>query len=100
MRRAARTDTNHTEIVAAFRACGFSVLSLHQVGGGCPDLLIARAGMSALAEVKDGSQSPSRRKLRASQEDFRSGWKGKCYTAECIDDVATIAAAFLIDSMR
>jgi hypothetical protein len=93
VRRVARTDANHADIVAAFRVCGFSVLSLHQVGGGCPDLLVARAGRSALVEVKDGSQSPSRRKLRASQEDFRAAWRGAVHVVESVSDVARVASA-------
>ena len=94
MRRAARVDDNHTEIVHAFRAAGCSVLSLHRVGSGCPDLLIARNGRSALVEIKDGAKSASRRKLRANQEDFRAQWKGRVYVATSIDDVALIIGEF------
>lgn len=52
MRRAARVDANHAEIVSALRKCGFQVLDLSRVGGGCPDLLVCRAGKIRLVEVK------------------------------------------------
>ena len=42
MRRAARTDANQAEIVAALRGVGASVQPLHAVGQGCPDLLVGK----------------------------------------------------------
>jgi len=52
MRRAAKVDSNHAEIVAALRQVGCSVQSLAAVGGGCPDLLVGRGGKAWLLEVK------------------------------------------------
>lgn len=40
---AKRVDANQTEIVAALRGVGASVLSLASVGKGCPDLLVRYA---------------------------------------------------------
>jgi hypothetical protein len=56
MRRAARTDSNQTEIVATLRSLGCSVQMLHAVGAGCPDLLIGIDGQNLLLEIKDGSK--------------------------------------------
>lgn len=53
MRRAAKVDKNQTEIVAALRAAGASVVPLHAVGNGCPDLLVGYGGKNLLIEVKD-----------------------------------------------
>jgi hypothetical protein len=39
MRRRARVDTTHPEIVAALRGVGAHVQSLASVGHGCPDVL-------------------------------------------------------------
>ena len=64
MRRAARTDSNHLELVKAFRTLGCSVLSLAAVGKGVPDLLVSIKGITWLVEVKmpKGIHSfPSRR---------------------------------------
>jgi hypothetical protein len=75
MRRAARVDANHAEIVAAFRKCGCQVLDLSRVGGGCPDLLVrTNFGALILIEVKDGSKSPSRRALTPMEAGFCNRW--------------------------
>lgn len=74
MRRAARVDTNHAEVVSALRACGAAVLSLASMGRGVADLLVLHRGHLMLVEVKDGSRPPSRRKLTPDQEQFRYTW--------------------------
>lgn len=74
MRRAAKVDRNHPEIVAALRTAGVQVLSLAAIGKGVPDLLLLHRGRLQLVEVKDGSQSPSRRRLTPLQEAFRAAW--------------------------
>ena len=63
MRRAAAVDANQSEIVAALRKAGVTVTPLHQVGGGCPDLLCGFRGVNTLLEVKDHAKPPSARKL-------------------------------------
>jgi hypothetical protein len=60
MRRAAKVDANHADIVKALRAAGCGVLDLSKVGNGCPDLLV-HAGVTVLMEIKDGSKPPSAR---------------------------------------
>jgi hypothetical protein len=40
VRRAAKVDANHGEIVKALRSAGCGVLDLSAVGNGCPDLLV------------------------------------------------------------
>ena len=78
MRRAAKVDDNHTEIIEALRMLGCSVVSLAAVGNGVPDILVGRAetGRNYLLEIKDGSKSPSRRKLTKDQVEFLGMWKG------------------------
>lgn len=77
MRRKARVDDNQQEIVAALRQVGCSVISLAPVGGGCPDILCGFQGRNILMELKDGSKSPSRRKLTADQQGFHATWNGQ-----------------------
>lgn len=78
MRRAAKTDENQGEIVAALRLVGCSVLPLHAVGKGCPDLLVTDVNKSTfLMEVKDGAKSPSRRQLTPDQVEFHASWRGR-----------------------
>jgi hypothetical protein len=95
VRRAARTDANHSAIVQAFRDLGCSVLSLAAVGKGCPDLLIARptkfsSSAMALIEVKDGSKKPSAQKLTEDQEKFHAHWKGRIFLCRSIVEVPGI----------
>lgn len=87
MRRAARTDRNHSEIAAAFVAMGCSVRSLAAVGGGMPDLLVGVYGCNMLVEVKDGEKSPSQRKLTPDQIKFHAEWKGPKMVIERLADV-------------
>jgi hypothetical protein len=76
MRRAARTDNNHEQIVKALRAVGATVQSLAAVGQGVPDLLVGYQGKNILVEVKDGSKTPSRRKLTDDQVKWHDNWNG------------------------
>lgn len=76
MRRQARTDSNQRSIVAALRKAGASVQSLHQIGGGCPDLLVGLGGRTVLLGVKDGDKPPSERMMTAEQRVWASGWRG------------------------
>lgn len=74
MRRAAKRDGNHTEIVRGLRQAGCQVLDLGAVGDGCPDLLVRRAGRLILMEIKDGAKPPSARKLTPDQLVFHALW--------------------------
>lgn len=70
MRKRARVDQNHAEIVAALRRLGYRVLSLAPLGSGVPDLLVHRAGKLELVEVK-----APKGKLRPAQAQFQQeGW--------------------------
>ncbi len=90
MRRAARTDENHSDVVDAFRRLGCSVLSLAGLGQGVPDLLISNRHGSYLVEVKDGEKPPSKRKLTDDQVEFHSHWRGQIYIVERLEDVAAV----------
>jgi len=91
MRRIARIDANQHEVVDVFRRMGFSVLFLHQVGGGCPDILIAKNWQSYLVEIKDGKKSPSKRKLTIDQEKFHETWNGDIFIVESVEEAISLA---------
>lgn len=76
MRKRGRTDSNQQEIVYALRQAGCSVLVLSGVGHGCPDLLVGRAGVNYLLEVKDGTAPPSKQRLTKDEFDFLASWRG------------------------
>ena len=95
MRRAARNDDNQTAIVSALRAIGCSVWIIRWP----TDLLIGHAGKTLVAEVKDGSKPPSRRKRTPDQEEFFSTWAGG--PIAMIDSVeAAIRAVRSLDATR
>ena len=71
MRRAARTDNNQNAIREAMEKCGASVLSLAQIGKGCPDLLVAFRGKNYLVEVKNGDRYWS---MTQDQREFHTAW--------------------------
>jgi hypothetical protein len=79
--RAARVDANQKKIVAALRGYGCAVQHLHEVGRGCPDLVIGcrtRDGFLRVGfvEIKDGSKPPSARKKTPDQIKWWDEWQG------------------------
>ncbi len=76
MRRAAKIDANHTEIVQALRDAGCEVLSLAVIGKGCPDALIYIPNQHrfVLVEIKDGKKPPSARSLTPDQVRWHLRW--------------------------
>lgn len=81
-----KVDSNQPEIVKAFRNLGWSVLHTHTIGKGAPDLIVAK-GITACAEIKDGTLPPSRRALTKDEIAFSSTWKGIYVIITSIDDV-------------
>jgi len=73
MRRAAKLDDNHSEIVTALRACGAFVQSLAAIGKGTPDLLVIHRGAVHVLEVKDGAKPASGRKLTKDEAKWHAG---------------------------
>lgn len=89
MKRAAKVDGNHREIVEAFEALGCTVLSLAPMGRGVPDLLVGCGLRNFLVEVKDGSLVPSARKLTPDEHRFQKEWRGQWSLIEDVKDVVT-----------
>lgn len=88
MRRAAAVDGNQRQIVQALRAVGATVQHLHQVGAGCPDLMVGYRRRTFLLEVKDPAQQPSRQRLTPDEETWHRVWKGLP-----VETVRTVAEA-------
>jgi hypothetical protein len=97
MRRAARVDSNQSEIVAALRAVGVSVQPLHTVGKGCPDLLCGVRGTNLLLEIKDGNKPPSARKLTPDEAAWHESWRGQVAIVESVDEAIAAAQAVRSD---
>ena len=92
MRRRARTDANHQDIVQALRSCGWTVIDLSRVGCGVPDLLCARRGLIRLAEVKDGSKPPSARTLTLAEQ--------RCHAAFTAAGVRVVILTSVDDALQ
>lgn len=91
MRRAAKVDDNHGEIVKALRQAGCGVVDLSAVGNGVPDLLVhpptfPDCRQAVLLEIKDGSKPACRQKLTPAQEKFHAGWKGWLFVVRNVDE--------------
>ena len=93
MRRAAKVDSNQTAIVAALRDIGCSVLPMHTLGKGAPDLAVGRDGRTYFLECKDGNKPPSRRKLTEDESAFHRMWRGHLAIVESIEDALRVVLA-------
>ena len=82
----ARVDANQKSIVAALRKMGASVLHLHTIGKGCPDILVGFRSKNALVEIKDGAKSPSAQKLTPDEATFQAEWRGQVIIINSVDD--------------
>ena len=86
MRRAARIDGNHNEVVKEFRGYpGVTVLSLAAIGKGVPDLLVSFRGKTWLVEIKMGKG-----KQNAEQIKFANDWAGCCAVVRNSADVESV----------
>lgn len=93
MRRAARKDANHQQVVADLRARGYSVTDTASIGGGFADLIVSRGPHMRLVEVKNPATRPmqprgaSNAAKLARQAAFRDRHPGLVIVATSADDV-------------
>lgn len=95
MRRIARVDANHSLILGAFLRCGCQVESLHQLGGGVPDVLCWHAASRRLflVEIKNPAMPPSARALTPDQEVWHKRWEGApVYIVETVEQAVALVA--------
>lgn len=69
---AKRTDSNQAAIVKRFRDLYCTVHSLHEVGNGCPDIVVGILGRNYLVEIKTATGE-----LEESQIAWHAAWKGQ-----------------------
>ena len=80
-----KVDSNQAEIVADLRKVGATVLLLHEVGKGCPDLLVGFQGVNHLIEIKTRNG-----KLNTLQQAFFDNWRGWMYVARTSEEALYI----------
>ncbi len=90
MKRAARIDSNHAEIVLALRGRGASVLSLAPMGRGVPDLAVSVAGYTFLAEIKAHNAGTIAGEPNEAQRDFMAAWDGPVVVIRSLEDVGRV----------
>ena len=62
-----RKDGNHNEIKGVFNSYGLSVHDVYQLPNFC-DLIVGFGEYNLLVEIKDGSKSPSERRLTKGEQ--------------------------------
>jgi len=87
VRRRARVDNNHADIVAALRQIGCSVQSLASVGAGCPDLLVGYRGRNVLLEVKAPKGTAT-----SDQLTWGAGWRGQAGIVRTVEEAQRVVA--------
>ena len=66
-----RQDANHSAITKDLRLLGYQVIELKSLGGGAPDILVAKHGKMCLMEIKvDGGT------LNEKQKEWHNTWQG------------------------
>jgi len=91
MRRAAKRDANHAQLVADLRARGLSVTDLGHVGQGIPDLFVSSYLCGTFVEVKAPGGGKKRGAAQAAslarQEAFRELHEGWVVVASTVNEV-------------
>lgn len=83
MRRAARIDGTHREIVNALERMGATVVPLHTVGNGCPDIAVSVGKHWHMIEIKNGKLVGW--KLTDAQKQFRLKHSAPVHILDSVD---------------
>lgn len=81
MRLRARVDKNQNEIIYALRGVGATVLLLHQLGGGCPDIAVGYKNETYLLEIKSKGG-----RLTQDERYFFDWWRGHAIVVYNVDE--------------
>jgi hypothetical protein len=90
VRRAAKVDENHVEIVTALRGRGASVLSLAALGRGVPDLAVSVHGYTFLAEIKAHREGTVAGEPNPAQRKWIDEWRGPVVVIRSLEDVGRV----------
>ena len=93
MRYAARRDATHFQLATDLRTLGFSVADTSRMGDSFPDLVLGRAGVDRLVEIKTLRQRKHvtyAQPRTAGQQSFADTWRGApVILAYSLDDILT-----------
>lgn len=95
MRRAAKVDRNHSEIVTKLRQTfgPDCVLDLSRVGQGCPDILVGVRGKNILLEIKSDGGS-----LTNDQRFWHINWWGQAHVVYNFEEALQIIEKLTVDA--
>lgn len=89
MRRAAKRDFNHADIVKALRDAGCGVIDMAELGRGVPDILAHAPTypfQMALIEIKNPDVPKCDRRLTPAQREFHMNWRRPIFVAESVEE--------------
>jgi hypothetical protein len=81
-----RVDNNQTQIVKALRDMGCTVEHLHEVGKGCPDIVVGFKSRNFLLEIK----ADDKKVLTPDQVNWHRFWKGQVNVVTTIDEAKNL----------
>lgn len=83
-----RVDSNQSRVVKSLRGIpGVTVAITSDLGKGFPDFIVGYKGFNYMIELKDGSKTPSKRKLTEDEVEFHNRWKGQISVCNSFDEV-------------
>jgi len=88
--RAKRVDDNQKELVKQIRRLGITVVHLHTIGKGCPDLLLGFRNKNFLIELKDSKKTTSKKKLTDDEVEFFKTWRGQVSKCETLEEIIQV----------
>lgn len=83
MRTKARSDTSQAQILQDLKTLGISYTDLHQVGKGCPDLIVGIEGFNFFFEIKNSVNG----RLTPSEVEWTDAWKGQVHLTWSTGDI-------------
>ena len=84
-----RVDANQPEIVAALRQAGCSVQYLHELGRGCPDIVVGYRGRNYLLEIKSSDKA----KMTPQEAWWHDEWRGQVARVDTVDEALAAVEA-------
>jgi len=92
---ARRVDANQPSIVADLRAIGATVQDLHEVGDGCPDILVGFRGVNYVLEIKRQTETALYVTIREGhlsdrQRDWHDAWRGQVAVIRSFEDALAV----------
>jgi len=88
-----RVDANQAEIVDALRKVGATVLHLHEVGEGCPDIVAGFRGVNYLIEIKT-----IKGKINRMQREWHYLWRGQICVVRTVDEALEAIGAMTFET--